>query len=188
MPSDITDHVSSTALQVCSGYICYDRGYDDDLWIWPTSSLGYEIQVVRCSVSQHVLLTVLSLWSRPSTSVSETCHNSHSDPRSQSHTHCAVNMHSCTQRHVKANRWIHIGARVCRQKHTYKNRKKKKSKHGNRGVLVSKQTQSAPGLFLKMCLYSEAASHTVRKSIREQQAVNELLLSATRSFPPLEGN
>lgn len=71
--------------------------------------------------------------SQPSTSVSENCHNTHSDPWYDHtpiypHLSHTVNMHSSTRRHVKANRETHIGTQVCGHKHLYKNRKKTERK------------------------------------------------------------
>lgn len=58
------------------------------------------------------------------------------------------------------------------------------SKYGNLALCCCVNKQSV-SVFLKMYLNSKVP-HAAKK--REQQTVNELLLSATCSSPPLEGN
>lgn len=83
-------------------------------------------------------------------------------------------MHCCTQRNLETSMLA------------YKDRKAAKVNMKS-AVCAGEQTNTF-GLLVsgKMCLNSKAP-RIARKNIREEQAVNELLLSATCSSPPLEG-
>lgn len=170
------------------------------IWNWPVYLRHMFCETARPAYSTkpgvttfHICIRELSqhsqwsyIWS------SENCHNTHNDPTYDhkpiihiwGHT---INMHSCTKGNVKVNRETHISIQVYGHKRKRTCLKKKLSKYGNWGLCwwVNKHSQCLG--FVKMCLYTKAP-HTARRSIREQQAVNELLLSAKRSSPPLEGN